>query len=62
MRHSTIAERLPDGSTRSECPACGYVRVLRPPSQTSEVLVPGDRDAIHSGGSVGVSMTVELNG
>lgn len=52
-----VAKRYDNGAEEWVCPTCGRRFMLQwPPEYKRIVLDPGDEDAIHSGGSGGISM------
>ena len=52
-----VAKRYENGSEEWVCPTCGRRFLLQWPPQYKRIMLePGNEDAVHSGGSGGVSM------
>jgi hypothetical protein len=58
-----VVHQHPDGSQEWLCPSCGRRFIMQlPPNYKRTILEPGDENAVHTGGTNGLSMgQMEIN-
>lgn len=59
-RHEmVVTQKYPSGAQEFFCPTCGRRFVMQwPPAYKRIILDPGDEDALHTGGTAGITMSI----